>query len=1043
MSLTKKHALLVWIVVGPVLFSIAQPQPPDLTGLIFWLRADEGVFPAQQSNVAQWMDMSGQDHHALQAFATLQPILLSNQINGLPAVSFDGTDDFMEFPEVNSIRTAFWVVRENPASHPDWPRRSLLGHHESMYFLRGDGRRIWDPFASQEVISGTTRLNFETVNGTQSPLPDGFNLVSLVTTGMVKASNLTMDLNIYGRTWWGEIAEIIAYDQPLEPDDVLAVEEYLANKYTPHFPEIDDIVVPYGFCSFEVCAPEGMASYLWSDGSVTPCISIEAGGSYSVEVTDQFGRTFSESFTVQFPGTLPAAENILCAGQQWSWNLALEEEDYTFSWNNDGETAAWTTSQGGDYQLIVTDSLGCSMSHAFSLTEDPFPLLQWLQTEYDLCAGNTMEILPAADYLFAEWSTGETGPSIVITDSGEYEVTLQNEAGCTASNTTSVTVAGTAPLIQIESSGFCTGSEIAFTAIGTSALTGHSWQFGDVEVPGEATVSYTWSTPGVYPVHVQATDDTGCAGSATIGITIIPSPSPAVQYSNPCVATPTEFWLVPDQDLSTTEWSFGDQVFLGESTFITFEEAGEQQIALFTMGVNGCPAQMNFSIDAKPAPEVSISHEGGCFGELVQFVSQTEVPVGLVIQSRQWHFGDGNSSPIQNPLHFFSQPGNYSVSFSATLSNGCSAAVTSNVSIVLPPAVDFITGNACVNQPFQLVPDIITQPGDGVISFSWMVNGQQHAVTSQAEVTFSEPGLSPVSLFIETQSGCTADITQQIPVWPVPEADFRAYPLTDSEELTWEFENLSTGSNLLFEWSFGNEQTSTQPSPQIVFEGAQEMLVTLRATSLQGCQHSVSRMVDIAYPLLDLITTEVRLTPHGSGLFRVEAEVHNGGNVQVNRIEANWQGGGELVITQDWQTDLWPGEVIQLVFEGAINPATFALDYFCVQAYAPDLAMPDAHPDDNVRCLALSAGGLQLYPPFPNPGDTHFFLRCVTPGQGDVEIRIVDSTGRIVKLLGDFQVKSGFHQYLIDIRDLSDGAYVIVLVAGGQQRSARFNKGRL
>lgn len=1040
MILTKKHALLLIVCVCAALFSKAQITPDDLPGLVFWIRADSGLVTAADGKVSAWLNLAQPQSQPIQPVPVVQPTLFEDVINGLPAVSFDGVDDFMEFPEVNGIRTAFWVVRENPEADPDWPRRSLLGHHEVMYFLRGDGKRLWDPFASPAVINGQTKLNFQVVNGVQTSLPDGFNLISLVTSSEAKASNLTMDLNIYGRTWWGEIAEIILYDQSLSAGEILGVEEYLADKYTPSFEEIADIIVPYGFCDTIVCAPAGMSAYQWFDGSTSQCMTIGSSGLYSVIVTDDFGRTFSDSFLVEFPGLLPPSEATICAGDLFVWNTELDHEDYNFNWSTGESSSALSTDESGEYSLMITDTLGCSRQTSFTLSVDEFPIIQWLDASYTLCAGNVLTIADAGNDTQFIWNTNSTSSSIVITDSGAYSVVMTNSNGCVASITADVVVAGVAPEIELSYSPPCSGNPMSFQASSSSPIQSWEWNFGLGFTPGNSAVSHTWTDPGLYEVVVRGGSADGCVGEHSVWIEVAESPLPQVIFNAPCTSTPTPFSVADSETYISAEWSFGMESIQAVTTEYTFELPGIYSISVSVVDANGCSGQWSGEVVVLESPGVSINHAAGCFGDLVQFSPLIELPQGISIITGQWYFGDGNSSGALSPLHFYAQPGSYSATYSIIGSNGCAASAQAQVGVFLPPSVDFTTGNACVGSSFSLIPEIISQEGDPVFSYQWWVNGQLFSQLESTDVVFDSNGLVPVALRVTTLSGCQAEISQQIPVWPTPMARFKAAPVLNSNELSWHFLNQSEGINLFFEWSFGNGLISHEVNPSIQFDQSGPVLVQLRATSLQGCEDIESRNVEIAPPVLDLSIEQTSLQPAQGNLSKVVADVRNLGNVPVTRLEASWQGGGEQVITQSWEVDWWPGESLTLEFDDTMDPVQLALDYFCVQIGAPDIELNDQHPDDNVKCLAIRSGGLQLYPPFPNPGDSHFFLRCVTPAQGDVEIWLVDTAGEMVRQYSDSRVKPGFHQYLIDLRGLSDGTYLVVLIFGDQKRTARFSK---
>jgi len=68
--------------------------PIGIPGLNTWYRSDLGI--TMDTGVKIWADQSGGGHHLIQNTGSLQPSLLTNQLNGFSALSFDGVDDFMQ-----------------------------------------------------------------------------------------------------------------------------------------------------------------------------------------------------------------------------------------------------------------------------------------------------------------------------------------------------------------------------------------------------------------------------------------------------------------------------------------------------------------------------------------------------------------------------------------------------------------------------------------------------------------------------------------------------------------------------------------------------------------------------------------------------------------------------------------------------------------------------------------------------------------------------------------------------------------------------------
>jgi hypothetical protein len=70
--------------------------PSDLTGLQLWLQADQIQGIVSGASLSTWTDSSASNAHAAEITAAFTPIFLTNQRNGLSAVSFGGsTSQFM------------------------------------------------------------------------------------------------------------------------------------------------------------------------------------------------------------------------------------------------------------------------------------------------------------------------------------------------------------------------------------------------------------------------------------------------------------------------------------------------------------------------------------------------------------------------------------------------------------------------------------------------------------------------------------------------------------------------------------------------------------------------------------------------------------------------------------------------------------------------------------------------------------------------------------------------------------------------------------
>jgi hypothetical protein len=80
------------------------------TGQLIWLRSDVGVEADGSNNVSAWRDQSGLGTDALQSTSGQYPLRTASAINGYPALTFDGSNDYL------SLGQALDFERTNPFS---------------------------------------------------------------------------------------------------------------------------------------------------------------------------------------------------------------------------------------------------------------------------------------------------------------------------------------------------------------------------------------------------------------------------------------------------------------------------------------------------------------------------------------------------------------------------------------------------------------------------------------------------------------------------------------------------------------------------------------------------------------------------------------------------------------------------------------------------------------------------------------------------------------------------------------------------------------
>jgi hypothetical protein len=234
----KPRNLFHRILAGPAfalaaLIMLAAPAsaaPPVTNGLKLSLDASALTGLSNGDTVTTWTDTSGLGNHAAASSTVNVATWQTNALNGKPVVRFksNGNASF-NFNRVSNIRTVFWVLKN---TKPDF--RFMLGDSDYADFDPGDAPSfpLWRVSTPDVIRKGTTKLMGNVVDGTTTALPSSsYSLLSLVTTGDVRANQLSLDRNNAGRSWAGDMAEVLIYDRALTTGEEAFVGSYLASKY--------------------------------------------------------------------------------------------------------------------------------------------------------------------------------------------------------------------------------------------------------------------------------------------------------------------------------------------------------------------------------------------------------------------------------------------------------------------------------------------------------------------------------------------------------------------------------------------------------------------------------------------------------------------------------------------------------------------------------------------------------------------------------------------------------------------------------------------
>ncbi|MCE3279366.1 MAG: hypothetical protein K0S44_1557 [Bacteroidetes bacterium] len=175
------------------------------------------------------------------------------------------------------------------------------------------------------------------------------------------------------------------------------------------------------------------ASNVWSNGSTSSSINVNSAGSYWVTTTVSFCQlsdTINIGYVPHPVVSLPSTFD-LCPGDTTTLDAGNTATSYI--WSTGDTTQTISVSNGGTF-IVIASNFQCSATDT-TLVNAVQPV-SWNE-ENSLCDVEKYSLdagVSASSYL---WSTGETTPSIEITEAGTYWL-VANSAGCILSDTTNI-----------------------------------------------------------------------------------------------------------------------------------------------------------------------------------------------------------------------------------------------------------------------------------------------------------------------------------------------------------------------------------------------------------------------------------------------------------------------------------------------------------------------------------------------------------------------------------------------------------------------------
>ena len=469
-------------------------------------------------------------------------------------------------------------------------------------------------------------------------------------------------------------------------------------------------------------------------------------------------------------------------------------------------------------------------------------------------------------------------PNVAYTylQAGTFDVTLTviDNVGCEDSFTRQVNIQNS-PLANFTFDQTCFGEPVLFTDLsspnGGPDLFSWEWEFGD---PLSGTFnssnlqnpSHQFTAPGIFNVSLTVTNTLGCTNTIEIEVEVSETIAIDFTYDAPSFCPGETIEFTPDGvDIASYQWDFGDGgTSIQQTPQYIYSNPGTYIVSLTVTDIDGCQGYMEHEILINEEPVAAFSTDSpACSGSPTQFFNASNSPTGYITEW-VWDFGDGSDEVVvtfpDNPdvSHLYAE-GTYNASLTVTNSNGCSNTISQEVTVTPGPIAAFDYTGTCAESPVSFI-DLSQENGGGeIVEWQWDFgdpsSGTDNTSTLQnPSHIFSASGSFDVTLIIANINGCTDTVMNSVTVDDAILVEI----ISDSDTLCLGTPASFTGNApgaVIWNWDFGDGNTSTQQNPEHTYTQTGNFMVTLTAETADGCSNSDTLMVVVRPNPVSLFTS--------------------------------------------------------------------------------------------------------------------------------------------------------------------------------------------
>ncbi|MEZ4775309.1 MAG: PKD domain-containing protein [Bacteroidia bacterium] len=390
-----------------------------------------------------------------------------------------------------------------------------------------------------------------------------------------------------------------------------------------------------------------------------------------------------------------------------------------------------------------------------------------------------------------------------------------------------------------------------FTDLSQSTLPlTYQWSFGDGGTSVLKNPSHIYQQTGTFPVRLVVTNSYGCRDTLTDQVVVLPQPDANFLPNPDRGCSPLRVVFANNSSgFSGSLWDFGDGT--GFSTQTNPDHIYYPTDTVFTVKLIVDTADFCFDsvttqirVGSAPVADFDASLYEACQSATVTFTNRSfSAALGL---SYRWHFGNGDSSSLKNPVVFFNQPGSYEVQLVTINTYGCKDTFTQTINIYPQAEASFIADPVDICEGESV---FFRDMSVNATRWHWNFGDGAVVVDSMPIHRYDQEGVYDVELIVSFDGKC-ADTLRYDDLIVVHKSPLASFTAKDTSLIPGRPDGMVVFTNQSlfadrYRWDFGNGDTSNVENPVYQYTINTSYEVMLVAYAANGCTDTAWQTINI------------------------------------------------------------------------------------------------------------------------------------------------------------------------------------------------------